>query len=164
MKTHLLKRRQFLPLSPEELFPFFADAANLEAITPPTLRFNIVTPRPVEMHQDAVIDYKLKVRGFPVNWQTVILEWDPPHKFVDVQRKGPYRLWHHTHLFEPADGGTVMHDMVRYAIPYGPLGRLAQRLFVRNDLDKIFDYRARTVAHRFGCADDPRCLAVGEHH
>ena len=146
---HTLRREQRLPGAPEEVFPFFADAGNLEAITPPFLDFAIVTPRPIEMHAGTTIEYRLKLHGLPISWLTQIEDWEPGVRFVDAQLRGPYALWHHTHDFEPlADGGTLMRDTVRYALPFGPAGRLAHALFVRRDLERIFDFRAAEVARR----------------
>ena len=146
MPVHLLQREQTLPGSPGEVFPFFGDALNLEAITPPFLGFRVTTPRPIDMRPGALIDYRLHLHGVPVSWQTTIAVWDPPRRFVDVQIRGPYRIWHHTHDFEPdGTGGTRMRDTVRYALPFGPLGALAHRLMVRRDLDRIFDFREGAV-------------------
>jgi ligand-binding SRPBCC domain-containing protein len=149
---HVLRREQRLPGPPEAVFPFFADAGNLEAITPAWLGFRIVTPRPIEMRVGALIEYRLRLHGVPVSWLTRIEEWDPDParpRFVDAQLTGPYRLWHHTHEFEPDGlGGTVMRDTVRYALPFGPLGEVARRLFVARDLEAIFDHRERSVAAR----------------
>src|SRR5829696_4551365 len=146
MRVHVLQREQRLPAAPEAVFPFFADAANLEAITPPLLRFRVVTPRPIEMGAGTFIQYALRLRGLPVRWDTLIQAWEPPHRFVDVQVRGPYRLWHHTHEVEPVDADrSLMRDTVHYAIGFGPLGELAHRLVVRRDLQAIFDYRAAQV-------------------
>jgi hypothetical protein len=146
MGVEVLRREQVLPGTPGEVFPFFADARNLEAITPPWLGFRVVTPSPIDMRAGALIEYRLKLRGVPLRWRTRIAVWDPPRRFVDVQLSGPYRLWHHTHDFEPdGAGGTVMRDTVRYAIPFGPLGRIAHALVVRRDLDAIFRFRHAAV-------------------
>ena len=146
---HVLRREQRLPGSPEEVFPFFADAGNLEAITPDWLGFRIVTPRPIEMHVGALIEYRLRLHGIPVAWLTRIEEWSPGVRFVDAQLAGPYALWHHTHEFTP-DGpdATVMRDTVRYAMPLWPLGEVAHALLVRRDLERIFDFRGAEVARR----------------
>jgi len=144
---HVLRREQRIPGGPDSVFGFFADAGNLEAITPPWLGFRIVTPRPIEMRVGALIEYRLRLHGVPVSWLTRIEEWEPGVRFVDAQLTGPYALWHHTHEFAPdGEGGTIVRDTVRYALPYGPLGELARRLFVARDLDAIFDFRARRVA------------------
>ena len=142
---HTLIREQRLARPPAEVFPFFADAGNLEAITPPWLSFRITTPRPIEMRQGALIEYRLRLHGLPIRWLTVIADWAPGVRFVDTQIRGPYALWHHTHEFEPDGDGTLMRDTVRYALPYGPLGVAAQRLFVARDVGRIFDYRAEAL-------------------
>lgn len=154
MRIHVLEREQVLPGPPEEVFPFFADAHNLEAITPPLLRFRVVTPDPIELGVGATIQYRLRLHGVGVNWLTSIQAWDPPHRFVDVQLRGPYALWHHVHTFESAgDGSTRMCDLVRYALPLGPLGELAHRLFVRRDVEGIFDFRHDELARRVAASD-----------
>jgi ligand-binding SRPBCC domain-containing protein len=147
MKIREFKTELWLPLPPEELFPFFADAANLDAITPPWLNFRIVTPQPIEMRPGTLIDYQIRVRGLPMRWRTLIKEWQPPHRFVDEQLRGPYRQWIHTHTFEPRDGGTLARDCVSYAVP---LDWLAHRWFVRPDIERIFQYRAEALRTRFG--------------
>ncbi|MBJ7521978.1 MAG: SRPBCC family protein [Solirubrobacteraceae bacterium] len=148
MRIHVLHREQLLPGTPEEVFPFFADAANLEAITPPLLRFSIVTPGDIEMRVGTLIQYRLKLHGLPISWLTSIQRWDPPYAFVDQQIKGPYALWHHTHTFvDDGAGGTRMTDTVRYALPLSPLSEIAMPL-VRRDLATIFDYRRDEVARR----------------
>ena len=150
MRIQTLVREQRLPAAPEEVFPFFADAANLEAITPPWLQFRIVTPRPIDMAVGALIDYRLRLHGVPVRWRTRIEEWVPGVRFVDRQLSGPYALWHHTHEFEPVTEGTLMRDTVRYALPLGPLGALAHLAIVRRDLARIFAFRHEAVAAAFG--------------
>ena len=145
-RIHTLRREQVLDASPEAVFAFFADPFNLEAITPPLLRFAVVTPAPIAMGVGAFIQYRLRVHGVPVRWDTLIQAWEPPRRFVDVQVRGPYRLWHHTHeLSALEDGRTLMRDTVRYALGFGALGTLAHRLVVRRDLEAIFAYRARRV-------------------
>jgi ligand-binding SRPBCC domain-containing protein len=142
----ILQREQRLPGTPERVFGFFVDARNLEALTPPLLRFRLVTPAPITIGKGALIRYRLRVRRVPVGWLTEITEWDPPHRFVDEQIKGPYALWHHTHTFEALDdGGTLMRDVVRYRIGFGPLGVIADRLVVRRDVEAIFDFRAQRI-------------------
>ena len=146
MKLHSLEREQHLPRPPAEAFEFFGDAHNLEAITPPWLGFRIVTPDPIEMAVGTLLEYRLKLHGVPVSWRTRIELWKPPLRFVDVQLSGPYRLWHHTHSFEPDGEGTLMRDSVRYALPLGPLGELAHMALVRRDVERIFSFRERRVA------------------
>ena len=149
LRYHVLCREQRLPGTPDEVFPFFADAHNLEAITPPWLAFRLVTPAPIAMRAGALIEYRLRLHGIPVAWLTRIEEWSPGVRFVDAQLAGPYALWHHTHEFRP-DGpdATVMRDTVRYAMPLWPLGEVAHALLVRRDLERIFDFRGAEVARR----------------
>ncbi len=146
---HVLERTQVLPGDPGEVFEFFGDAFNLEAITPSWLRFRIVTPRPIDMREGALIEYRLALHRIPIRWLTRIEAWEPGVRFVDAQIRGPYKLWHHTHTFEPDADGTLVRDRVRYALP-GGLGELAHRLFVRRDLERIFDHRQAVVAQRLG--------------
>ena len=147
MRVFTLQREQVLPGSPDEVFAFFADARNLEAITPPLLHFEVVTPGEIPMQVGTLIQYRLTLRGIGVNWLTSIQEWDPPHRFVDVQVRGPYALWHHTHQFAASDAGksTIMRDTVRYAIGFGPFGALVARAFVHRDVASIFDFRRDAV-------------------
>ena len=142
-----LSTRLFLHQPIERVFEFFADAGNLEMITPPWLRFSILTPRPIAMREGTRIDYRLRVHGLPVRWSSEITRWDPPRGFVDEQRHGPYRLWIHLHEFVERDGGTEVRDFVRYAVPGG---RLVDRLFVRGDLERIFAHRTRSLRRILG--------------
>jgi ligand-binding SRPBCC domain-containing protein len=147
MRVHTLIREQELPGTPEAVFAVFADARALEAITPPILRFEVVTPGEIEMRVGTLIAYRLRLHGVPISWLTSIQAWDPPHRFVDQQVRGPYAFWHHTHeLFPSGAARTRMRDTVRYAIGFGPLGELAHRLLVRRDLEAIFDFRRQKVA------------------
>jgi ligand-binding SRPBCC domain-containing protein len=144
---HVLRREQRLAAPPSAVFPFFADPRNLEAITPPLLRFRLLTPEPVSMGVGTFLQYALRVHGVPVRWDTLIQEWQPPHRFVDVQVRGPYRLWHHTHSLLAVDGGTatLMRDTVRYTVGFGVLGEAARRTVVARDLEAIFAFRAERV-------------------
>lgn len=138
----LLERSQRIELPPERAFALFAEAGNLEAITPPWLGFRIFSPVAIELAEGALIEYRLRLHGIPVRWRTRIEVWEPPRRFVDVQLSGPYALWHHTHEFAAdGPGATVVRDRVRYRVGFGPLGVAALRLFVRRDLERIFDYR-----------------------
>ena len=141
-RVYQLREECFIPRPLEDVFPFFADAHNLEAITPPLLKFRIVTPGPIEMREGALIDYRLSLHGIPFGWRTRIAAWEPPYRFVDEQLKGPYSLWHHEHTFEERDGGTLCVDVVDYAF-FG--GDLIHRLFVKPDLDRIFAYRKQRM-------------------
>lgn len=149
MREHRLEQRQLIPRPLEEVFPFFADACNLERITPPWLHFRIVTPTPIVMAVGTRIEYRIHWRFLKLAWLTEITEWNPPYGFVDEQRRGPYALWHHTHRFEPVPEGTLMTDIVRYRLPLGPLGELAHWLTVRRDLDRIFAYRRQVIEQLF---------------
>jgi ligand-binding SRPBCC domain-containing protein len=146
-RERVLERSQRLDVPAERAFAFYGDARNLEAITPPWLRFRVTSAPPGQLHGGALIEYRLRLHGVPVRWRTRIVVWEPPVRFVDVQLSGPYALWEHTHTFEPAAGGGLeIRDRVRYRIPLGPLGDLAHALFVRRDLERIFDYRRDAVA------------------
>jgi ligand-binding SRPBCC domain-containing protein len=131
----------------EEVFAFFSDAANLQTITPPWLHFRVLTPQPIEMGVGTMIDYKLRLRVVPLRWRSEITAWEPPYRFVDEQRRGPYRLWVHEHTFEPCDGGTLVRDIVHYAAPGGGL---INRFLVRPDLQRIFAYRKGALEDIFG--------------
>jgi ligand-binding SRPBCC domain-containing protein len=150
VKFHTLRRVQQIPRPVDEVFAFFADARNLAELTPPWLGFRTLTPGPIELARGTRIRYRLSLHGAPVSWTTEIRRWNPPSRFVDVQLSGPYQLWHHTHRFEACRGGTRMIDVVRYRLPFGPLGRLVNALLVRRDVERIFDYRNRRIGQIFG--------------
>lgn len=147
VKVHEFQTELWLSRPRVEVFPFFADVHNLEAITPPWLRFQILTPGPITMRPGALIDYRLRVHGLPLHWQTEIAVWEPPVRFVDRQRRGPYRIWEHEHTFEERNGGTLCRDRVRYAVPGGAL---VHRLFVRRDVEAIFAFRQRRLSELLG--------------
>jgi ligand-binding SRPBCC domain-containing protein len=146
MKTFTLDSAIWLPRSIDEVFAFFADAHNLETLTPPRLHFRTVTPDPVVLAVGARFEHRLRVRGIPVRWQSEITVWDPPQRFVDEQRRGPYRFWIHEHRFASRDGGTDVSDHVEYGVPGGAA---IDSLFVGPDLRKVFDYRRRALLARF---------------
>ena len=148
--VYRLEREQLISRPVAEVFAFFADAANLEAITPDFLHFRIVTPLPIEMRAGAQIDYSLALFGVPLRWRTRITDYEPPVGFVDEQEKGPYALWRHRHDFEAVGTATRMRDTVDYRLPFGPLGTLAHALWIRRMLARIFDHRQRVIAERFG--------------
>ncbi len=152
MRTHGFECELQLPRPREAIFPFFADARNLQAITPPWLDFEILTPGNIEMRAGALIDYRLRLRGIPLRWRTQITLWEPPGRFVDVQVRGPYRLWEHEHVFEPVPDGTVCRDRVRYAVLGGTL---VQWLFVRRDIERIFAYRQAKLRQLFASTIEP---------
>jgi ligand-binding SRPBCC domain-containing protein len=153
MRIHEFNSEVLLPLGPDELFPFFADASNLDSITPPWLHFNIITPQPIEMRKGALIDYRLRVRGFPLSWRTRINVWQPPYRFVDEQLRGPYRQWIHEHSFEVHNGGTMVRDSVHYVVPFD---WLVHRWFVRGDVEKIFRFRKDAMKSQFGTESNIR--------
>jgi ligand-binding SRPBCC domain-containing protein len=149
VRSHVFEQHQRLELPAPHAFAFFSDARNLEAITPPWLRFAVLHAGPIEMRPGALIDYRLTLHGLPLRWRTRIAVWEPPAKFVDVQVEGPYAQWEHTHTFAPAgERAVVIGDRVRYALPLGPLGAIAHRLFVRRDVERIFAFRRRALAER----------------
>lgn len=145
MTEHILRRELTLDLPRKTVFNFFADAGNLERITPLELKFHIITKQPVDIKKGTLIDYRLKLRGFPVKWQTIIAEWNPPNLFVDEALKSPYKQWIHRHSFtEIKKNKTLIEDEVRYRLPFEPLGDFAH-WFVRRELDYIFDFRQKVV-------------------
>jgi ligand-binding SRPBCC domain-containing protein len=156
-RIHVLERRQRVELPIEQVFDFYGDAHNLERITPPWLGFEVITPAPIEIGVGTLIEYRLRLHRVPIRWRTRIEVWEPPDRFVDVQIRGPYSLWEHTHRFEQDDpGATTIEDRVRYSIPFGPLGGLAERLLVRRDLRQIFDYRSEAVKRELPTAASPQ--------
>jgi ligand-binding SRPBCC domain-containing protein len=160
----VLRAVQDFPHRREDVFPFFAEARNLEAITPRSLGFQILTSdSELAMREGLLIDYRIRMRGVPMRWRTRIALWEPPFQFVDEQLRGPYALWHHTHRFEELAGSagrpaTRMADIVRYRPPLGRvIGGLANSVFVRRELRSIFEYRRRALRQRFGdCEMDHR--------
>jgi len=145
MRAYTLQRELWVPNSLSAVFDFFSRAENLERITPPWMRFRILTPLPITMKQGATIAYALRFRGIPLRWLTEIERWNPPYEFIDTQARGPYKIWRHTHQFSEAAGGTLIVDIVEYALPFGIVGRMVHRLQVARDLSGIFDYRAQRV-------------------
>ncbi|MDX6538862.1 MAG: hypothetical protein QOI71_472 [Gaiellales bacterium] len=144
-RLHTIERTQLVPQAAREAFAFFADAHNLEAITPPWLSFRVLAAPPIALHEGALIDYRLVLHRVPYRWHTRIEAWEPGVRFIDRQLSGPFRLWEHTHTFESARGGTVIRDHVVYRMPFGPLGEIARRALIGRDLERIFDYRRQAV-------------------
>jgi ligand-binding SRPBCC domain-containing protein len=153
VSEYRLEREQWIPGPLDEVFAFFAEARNLERITPPWLGFRFVTPHPIEMAAGRRIEYTVRIGGVPVRWRTLITHWDPPHGFADVQERGPYASWDHAHTFRTLEDGVLVSDVVRYRLPFGPLGRAVHWLAVRAMLARIFDYRFRVIRERFGPSD-----------
>jgi ligand-binding SRPBCC domain-containing protein len=143
------RSEQLISAPIERVFEFFSLAENLERITPPILRFRILTALPIAMHAGTIIDYQIRIRGIPVLWRTLIEKWDPPHAFVDTQLKGPYKLWHHTHTFERVGKKTLMKDVVRYQAPFGVLGLLTLPVFVTPEINRIFAHRRLVIENVF---------------
>jgi len=146
---HTLRCEQWVPCPLHEVFEFFSNACSVEFLTPAWSRFRVVT-LPIVMRPGAEIDYRMVWRGVPIRWTTEVLRWLPPHEFVDMQLSGPYKLWHHTHRFAAQSGGTCITDIVQYALPLGPLGWLANALWVRRDIRRMFDYRRDRIGEMFG--------------
>lgn len=149
MRIFRLDSTMWLPRNRVEVFAFFADAGNLEVLTPPWLRFQILTPMPLDLRVGARIDYRLRVRGVPLRWQSEITAWEPPTRFLDEQRHGPYRLWVHEHTLVERGGGTEVRDHVTYAVLGG---WLVERLLVGPDLRRIFAFRRAALARLLGSA------------
>ena len=153
MKTFVFEASQWVPTPVAQTFDFFADAANLEAITPSFLHFRILTPLPIEMREGARIDYWLRLDGLPVRWRTGITHWDPGVSFEDTQLRGPYAKWVHRHSFEPQGAGTRLRDRVEYAVPFDPLSRPLHALYVRPTVERIFRHRRIVISRLLG--EDP---------
>lgn len=148
---HQIKRKQVLPISLQQAWDFFSNPANLKTITPAHMGFNITSGPPAGMYEGMIITYKVSpLLNIPLNWMTEITHVHAPHYFVDEQRIGPYRIWHHQHHFREVDGGTEIIDQVDYQLPLGPLGKLANTIMVRKQLQEIFDYRERKLSELFG--------------
>jgi len=156
LKVFTLRREQLIPGTRAEVFAFFERPENLARITPENLGFVILTPSPIQMRTGAVIDYTIGLFGLRLHWRTLITGYEPPLRFADVCLKGPYAFWHHTHSFHEAPGGTLMVDEVRYCLPFGWVGRLAHNLWVRRQLQTIFDFRAKVIAGEFAALEATR--------
>lgn len=143
---HTFSAQQFVPLPVQQIFAFFSDARNLEAITPSSLHFRIASGA-AAINGGSVIDYRLHLHGMPLSWKALIVDWDPPRGFVDVQLHGPYALWEHQHTFTEVQGGTIVSDDVTYALPLAPLSAIVKPL-VRRDVEHIFRYRRNEIVRR----------------
>lgn len=140
MKTFNIQKEILIQKSLKDVFDFFSNAANLQKLTPSWLHFEILTPLPIQIQKGTLIDYRIRIHRLPVKWQTKITKWEPPFRFIDEQIKGPYRLWIHEHRFEETPEGVKVTDIVEYAPPFG---WLANELFVKHDLKRIFDFGVR---------------------
>ena len=148
-KEYHLEKHQFIEKSKPEVFEFFKTPENLEKITPKNLNFKIYTPSPIDMKENVLIEYRIKLFGVPIYWRTLINEYKPPDYFRDIQLNGPYEIWDHTHIFKECQNGTMMIDKIKYSIPYGFIGRLAHFLWVKKELQRIFNYRYKIIEEIF---------------
>ncbi|HUN89376.1 MAG TPA: SRPBCC family protein [Terriglobales bacterium] len=149
MSAYVFRAEQWIDRNITDVFAFFSRAENLQRLTPPWLHFRILGVEPNPVRKGTLIRYSLRWRVFPLRWTTEIVEWDPPHRFVDVQLKGPYRLWHHEHRFVAEGARTHISDEVHYELPLGVIGSLAHRLKVRRDVETIFAFRRKAVEKVF---------------
>ena len=155
MKDTFFNAEQYVPSPRNTVFAFFAEPRNLEAITPPWLRFRAVHISVSPLREGAELTYRLRIHGWPMTWKSRIEEWRPNERFVDVQLRGPYGKWHHTHEFADHDHGTLVRDRVCYRLPLGWLGdRIAGR-YVASDLRRIFAYRAARTQELLVAAGNP---------
>lgn len=151
MQVFTLSSRVWVSKPLREVFPSLSDARNLEVLTPPWLKFEVLSQGPIDMAEGLRIDYRLRLRSVPIRWQSGITAWTPPRLFIDEQRRGPYRLWIHEHRFEERDGMTLAEDFVRYAVPGG---WMVDRLIVRRDVRRIFSYRRKKLRRLFGAVSE----------
>jgi len=149
-KTYTLSFEQQVARQRPEVFDFFARAENLQVLTPPWLNFKILDVKPQPVQQGTLINYSLRVHGVPLRWTSEIIEWEPLHRFVDLQLRGPYNLWRHEHRFEERDGGTLISDTINLALPLGLLGQLAYKIKVKSDIKEIFTFRKEKIRALFG--------------
>lgn len=145
MKCYDLESEQFIDQPIEKVFDFFSRPENLEKITHPKYHFTILTPKPIFMEKGTLIDYTIRILGFSVHWRALISSYNPPHSFIDEQIKGPYLLWHHKHNFKEKNGGTIILDSIRYAVPMGIIGRFLNYFWIRNDIKRIFKHRRKFI-------------------
>jgi len=158
MTTYWLRKTIWLPQPRAKVFEFFSNPGNLDRLTPAWLNFAILTPATSQIKQGTLLDYRLRIRGMPIRWQSAIAVWEPPYRFVDRQTKGPYSLWIHEHTFDERDNGTLVGDNVEYAVPGG---RIVQKLLVAPDIERIFDYRHKMLEELFNPAKLTRSQRTG---
>jgi len=150
LKLYTFKKEQKISKSIIDVFDFFSKPENLSVITPNKMDFKILTPSPIEMKEGTLIDYTVKIMSFPIRWRTLITKYDPPSMFIDQQLKGPYSMWHHTHLFEKInDNETLIKDIILYAVPFSFIGSITHSLYIKRDLENIFDYRSQEIKRIF---------------
>jgi len=150
LKLYTFKKEQKISKSIIDVFDFFSKPENLSVITPNKMDFKILTPSPIEMKEGTLIDYTVKIMSFPIRWRTLITKYDPPNMFIDQQLKGPYSMWHHTHLFEKInDNETLIKDIILYAVPFSFIGSITHSLYIKRDLENIFDYRSQEIKRIF---------------
>jgi hypothetical protein len=149
MKTSRITRSQFINQPVEKVFEFFNTPENLGKLTPPEMSWRILTPKPLRMSVGKIFDYSIRLFGVPMTWKSIITDFDPPYSFVDEQLTGPYRFWHHSHVFEKANGGTLVKDEVHYLVPLGIFGRILEVLFIKRQLKRIFDFRREALKKHF---------------
>jgi ligand-binding SRPBCC domain-containing protein len=152
MNIRIFEDEFLVDVSIDQVFDFFSKAENLEKITPPFLKFKIMTKKPINLKQGTIIDYKLNLRKVPFKWKTKITAWDPPYKFEDTQVKGPYKQWIHTHTFKQTEIGTMIKDRIEYRSPGWIFEPIINKLFVRPDIEKIFKYRREQFQRYFNSA------------
>ena len=162
MKIYELNKIQFINQPIDVVFNFFSKPENLALITPSKLAFKILTPTPITINKGTLIDYTIRLMRFPVHWRTLITKYNPPYEFVDEQIKGPYLFWHHTHTFKAVNGGSEIKDKVRYSIPMGYLGQFIHKIWIKKDLEKIFEYRKAVIDKLFNQSDS-RILSMDEY-
>ena len=134
----------------QKTWEFFSKAENLPRITPTWMKFEVVTPQPIQIQQDSVLDYRIRWMGIPIGWKTRIIDWSPPRQFIDLQLRGPYSLWHHQHTFSQSEEGTICTDRVLYRVPVPVLGRVMNSLMVKRQLVGIFEFRRRVITQELG--------------
>lgn len=153
MKIYKFESRQLLPVSIDEAWEFFSSPVNLQEITPDTLNFEIIGELPEKMYAGMIIIYKVKpLPGYKTNWVTEITKAIKPHYFIDEQRFGPYKFWHHQHIFEQTENKTLMRDIIHYGLPFGFAGRIANSLIVKKQLQQIFDFRFKYLDKKYNSA------------
>ena len=149
MKTYRLESSISVPVSLREAFALFETPGNLVRLTPPEFHLRVISGEDAKLRKGAEFRLQIRRMGVPLTWKARIAEYEPPFFFVDEQTSGPFAQWRHRHEFRPTEYGAMISDRVEYALPFGPFGRLVHRLFVRRQLEELFDYRRRALAEVF---------------